>query len=361
MRVNLAINGDYWRAEWTDDSGKRHKKSLGSRSELSKAQANRLCDEIARQHLLNPTARSVGSKSPTLAAWWKWWEQHEAVGLSAKTMDGYGKTKARTLAHFGETTQIDRIGRAAITAWRAAMQAEELATNTVRGNLMRFGAVLGSAVKLGTLPANPVDHEPRSMVKTDVPWRYLPTSEAEKLIDATARPEWQAAIALARFAGLRINEIRSLTWADVNLVHRTLTVRHEGAQTTKKRTRLVPITPRLAEILESVQHRLPAGEQSVAPIGGNNTYRQMEALRARAGIEPYGKPFHTLRKSCESDWLATLPAMDVCKWLGHDPTVAAAHYHTTLPETLARVTGAVPQVRPKAIDMSMERASQVPS
>jgi hypothetical protein len=70
----------------------------------------------------------------------------------------------------------------------------------------------------------------------------------------------------------------------------------------------------------------------------NNVERDADAIIQRAGLAPWGKPLHTLRKSLESDWLGTHPVLDVTKWLGNSPDVARKHYHQSLPETVRRVT-----------------------
>lgn len=58
-----------------------------------------------------------------------------------------------------------------------------------------------------------------------------------------------------------------------------------------------------------------------------------------AGLPRFAKPFHSLRKALESEWLAKHPTMTVCKWLGHHPVVAARHYHQSTDAELAAVTG----------------------
>src|SRR5690606_34491614 len=47
----------------------------------------------------------------------------------------------------------------------------------------------------------------------------------------------------------------------------------------------------------------------------------------RAGIAPYAKWCHTLRKNRESDWMAAgFPFHVVVEWMGHSDEVARQHY-----------------------------------
>jgi len=76
-------------------------------------------------------------------------------------------------------------------------------------------------------------------------------------------------------------------------------------------------------------------------------FRQCEGLRGprdlhdlcrKAGVDCWSQPWHSLRKSFESDLFAAgYPILDVCSWLGHSPAVAARHYHRTTPEVARRV------------------------
>jgi integrase len=64
--VNLSSNSEYWQADWKDINGKRRKKSLGPKLELSHRQARKLCQQL--QNALNKKpAMASGSKAPALA------------------------------------------------------------------------------------------------------------------------------------------------------------------------------------------------------------------------------------------------------------------------------------------------------
>ncbi len=46
----------------------------------------------------------------------------------------------------------------------------------------------------------------------------------------------------------------------------------------------------------------------------------------RAGLEPWPRPFHNLRASCETDRVQRFPLRKVARWIGNTPTVAMRHY-----------------------------------
>ncbi len=58
-----------------------------------------------------------------------------------------------------------------------------------------------------------------------------------------------------------------------------------------------------------------------------NLWRDFRVICKRAGIEPYAKWCHTLRKNRESDWMAVgFPFHVVVDWMGHSDEVARQHY-----------------------------------
>ena len=56
-------------------------------------------------------------------------------------------------------------------------------------------------------------------------------------------------------------------------------------------------------------------------------HRPAIRLIQSAGVRQYAKPFHTLRKNREQDWIeAGIPFHVVIEWIGHSHTVAQQHY-----------------------------------
>ena len=64
------------------------------------------------------------------------------------------------------------------------------------------------------------------------------------------------------------------------------------------------------------------------PNGSNDANTRTEFLKLikRAGLTPWPRLFNTLRASCETDLLETLPMSAVTEWLGHSAAVALKHY-----------------------------------
>ena len=150
---------------------------------------------------------------------------------------------------------------------------------------------------------------------------------AHQIIEQCPCPQWKAIIALSRFAGPRCpSEIVELRWGEFNWERSLMTVRspktaaHDGHA-----VRIVPITPELRPILQSLFDQATEGSEAVVPRLTDPTTNPRTAfmkLIARAVYEPQ---FET--------WAEALPAHVVAlpntSWLGHSPLVAAKHYLQT--------------------------------
>jgi integrase len=158
----------------------------------------------------------------------------------------------------------------------------------------------------------------------------------EGLIAAGTSERWRAALALAGYAGLRLGEIRALTWADVDLDAGTLTVRRSllpdgtpKAPKTEAGTRTVPLLPALRRLLVAWKLRAPhTGDGALViatadakPVAERNLRRALDDAKTAASLDGTdGRlSMHSLRHSFAS-MLATdleLPATTLARLTGH--------------------------------------------
>jgi integrase len=99
-----------------------------------------------------------------------------------------------------------------------------------------------------------------------------------------------------------------------------------------KDARTVPIGPELFGLLEAA---FDSDSASVIPEGSvvrTNVWRDFQVLCKHAGVKPYKKPFHALRKSCITDWAARFPAHVVKEWAGHGDLRTTLKYYLKVSE-----------------------------
>jgi len=189
---------------------------------------------------------------------------------------------------------------------------------TVRkSNTGRLSALFQFAFRRGWLAANPVRRlEPVRHTQLD-PVIFQP-SQVRALMNwvQVHRPELVGWLALTFFCGLRPEEARRLTWADIRLSEKVVIVRAAACKT--HRRRVVPI----GEAAERWLWLLDREKPICPPL--------MTLRRARReACDALGLTWHqdVARHSAATYWLAkTQNAPQVALWLGNSPVMLARHY-----------------------------------
>ena len=238
--------------------------------------------------------------------------------------------------HFKPDMPLASITKADAAAWRSSLRRAGLSNASMRTHAGNSKQLLRAAVGRELIKANPFADLPSGSTASDYE-RHVTPDEIERVISELPTAEWRLLFGLARYAGLRVpSESHTLTWADVDWDRGRLTVRspkterHAGCG-----ARVVPIQPRLMELLLARFEQCEAGERPVTGAGVGRTMKLYRAACARAGIEPWAKLWQTLRSSCEQGLLAEgLPQYAVSRWLGHSVVVSDKHYTSGVPDEL---------------------------
>jgi integrase len=272
----------------------------------------------------------------------------DRAAVKPGTAAAYAQTLDSLRAFYGLTKPITEITTADADAWRKAIATategegkrrkartstdNRLAPATVAKRVHVAKQVFGKAVAWGWLEKNPFAALRAGSQANPARAAYIAPETLEAVLEACPGVQWRLVFALSRLAGLRCpSEVGGLTWGDVDVEHGRLTVRspktehHGGGHA----VRLVPIVPRLREILADAWDAAEDGERFVVPMAarpGANLRTTAEKVIERASVETWPRLFQNLRASCETDWVQTYPAHVCAKWLGHSPTIAAQHY-----------------------------------
>jgi integrase len=195
------------------------------------------------------------------------------------------------------------------------------------------------ALRRGLVTRSPIDGLAPSERPKQRNARRVAVLDAEtmdKLIRAGSSERWRAALGLAGYAGLRLGELRALTWGDFDLDAGTLTVRRSllpdgtpKAPKTEAGERTVPLLPALRRLLVAWKLRSPharTDELVIAtaegkPVSERNLRRALEDAKRAAGLAETDErlSWHSLRHSFAS-LLATdleLPATTLARLTGH--------------------------------------------
>jgi integrase len=359
--VRLGRAGPYWTGRWRDREGTRRSRCLGRIGEISKAEAERRVATLAAKLALSPIMRR-GAIAPTIAEWRA--DFFSRTKLAEDTVATITHAVGMLESQMGATRRLDKITRddaAQFVAWLAVPQPKKKprSEQTVRKIVRHLKAWMRAAQRADLIDVNPFDRIASGVLRTDDRKVYVTPESADMLIREAQNNGWACLIALCRFAGLRRGEAMRVAWADVDFHHRTLTVQHEGQHTTKKRRRVVPVVPRLYDVLRrAFDEATPGARGPCDGVGDNNVIRDFTVRAKSLGIVMWERPFHSLRASAESDWLKEYPPADVARWLGHSITVAMQHYHQTTPEVWKRATTGQSEVESLRAEIERLRAGQ---
>jgi len=305
-----------------------------------------LYKRLVRVGLAAPRAEDEAAPIVTLATLCQSFKDRAAV--KPGTAAAYAQTLDSLLAFYGPDRPLDAITAASADEWRKAiatapkgegkrkkkrMAADgRLAPATVAKRVHVAKQVFAKAIAWGWLEGNPFAALRAGSQANPARSHYVALEALDAVLDACTGLEWRLVFALPRLAGLRCpSEVGGIKWADVDWQHGRLTVRspktehHGGGHA----VRLVPIVPRLREILADAFEAAAPGEQFVVPMAarpGANLRTTAEKVIERAGVDAWPRLFQNLRASCETDWVQRYPAHVCAKWLGHSPTIAAQHY-----------------------------------
>jgi len=338
----------YWVLRWSGPDGRRRGARLGPVKKLSKRRAEQLRRQKELELGMNP-GRDTPARAPLLESFAEAYVSARASELKPGTLELHEQTIRYLIGFFGAARRLDAINRPEARAFKTALangqlahvnekkkrkQDKNLTTATIDMHIRNARTIFNHAVADDVLLLNPFDRLAETQPATRE-WHYVGLEEFAKLSDAATKP-WQLLLALARWAALRRGEALNLRWHNIDWTNSRLTVVGTDAWDVKnKEARVVPICPELHELLLEAFEAADDGQAMVVPpvtVVVQNTSRDFGVLCRRANVPRYNKPFHTLRKSCLTDWAARFPMHVVRAWAGHSDISTTATYYLQISE-----------------------------
>lgn len=214
-------------------------------------------------------------------------------------------------AHFGNVPLVN-IQPQAIEGYKASRKSF-VKEATINRELAVLKTIFAKAVEWGYAHGNPVKGVKLFKEETK-PIRLLTPEERQKLL--TESPEFLRPIMLVALkTGMRLGEIISLKWKNVDLAHETLSLTHTKA----KKLRQIPVHPEVKEVLAG----LPRASEYVfcgasgQKLGINGKLRKaFDALKNKVGLPDL--TFHALRHNFASELIAKgADVRTVQEYMGH--------------------------------------------
>ena len=283
-------------------------------------------------------------RSVTLSAWVKQYLDERKAELKPKSLRKLEETRDKLLGYFDDTLPLRKVTTEQAAGWRQHLQKLDLSEASIKTHAGNAKGMLNEALRRKLIDENPFRHL-RSGATPSVASHYVAPDEITRVIDSCPSAEWKLLFGLARYAGLRVpSESHLLTWADVDfeksrlLVRSPKTERHAGHE-----QRMVPITPKLMELLQARFDEVEEGEPHLVTLRlSGAARRQINRILQRAKVAAWPKLWQSLRQSCEKEWAMSFPQYAVSKWIGHSITVSGRHYANSVPDELFERAAARP-------------------
>jgi integrase len=229
-----------------------------------------------------------------------------------------------------------RLSAKDIARFRDERLAAGKATTTVRKELAILSHLIDTAMKEWALP---LTANPAHLVRKPPPRRgrdrRLSASELQRLNEAASlTPLMQPLVITATETGMRLGELLSLRWHDVDLARRIATL-HE---TKNGDCRRVPLSSTAIGALTSLPRRLGDDRVFYPWKDANSFQHAWQRLTKRAQIQDFH--FHDLRHEATSRLFERgLGIMEVAAITGHKTLQVLRRYTHLKPEALALKLG----------------------
>lgn len=371
-------------AKWRDAEG-QHQVVLGKAwtkrgrpadGYLTKQGAQRELDAILadarRSHLTSRPRRSSTVTFAEAAREWLRYVEHDRKRRPSTINDYRWIVERRLLPDFGELA-LESITTQRIDNWRVELVAaggiadsEGLSARTINKYLGVMHSILRRAQRTYGLAANAAAWAERQPVTRSGDFDVLSAAEVEALARAARKGhhrkppkhptglEWRAklrqqdqqdaAIFLtAAYAGLRLGELRSLRWRDLDFGKRLIHVRHSYVMRNEDapksgRVRSVPMIDQVAAALDQLSRRNGwTGEEDLVFVSPTGEHIEDSALRRRfyAALQAAGLKhirFHDLRHSFGTLAVQVFPLTDVKAYMGHADIATTMIYVHHVPQ-----------------------------
>ena len=243
-----------------------------------------------------------------------------------------------TLKHFTDFVRADKLSTVTATkleAYKTHRREQGAAPSTLNRELNTIKAMFNKAVAWNALAQNPAKSV-KKLKEARGKIRFLSKDEVRTLLQA-AESRVQPLIEVLLHTGLRRDEVIHLTWADVDLKNRVLSVQSkDGWHPKDYETRHIPMTVRLVQVLDGVPRN---GDSYIfrnregKPLDPGVLTHDFTKLIRQAGIK--NASLHTLRHTFASHLIMSgADLYTVQKLLGHSSIKTTEIYAHLAPDYL---------------------------
>jgi site-specific recombinase XerD len=333
--VRIFLRGDVWWANFQHE-GKQQRQSLGTRS---KKEARRKALKLEAELLDGRFQRPM--TVPGIAEGVKTYMEYlRTEGRAAKTLVKYQTTLDRLveLAAHRHITKLSGVDLNLIDAYRTE-RSEKNSAKTVHTETVILKQLVNFAVTRGMLASNSLKglKLKRPKLRPQPCWSR---KEMDRIVAAAKEPQ-RSMLTLLAETGMRIGELKHLTWDDLDFARGVILIREkEGWKPKTGDERAIPMSPMARVILSRLlrtatwvftsppSRHYPKGGQ---PLSERRLLEYPKRVIKRLGLQGH---LHTFRHSFISHALTQgTPEAIVRQWVGHVDPEILKHYTHVLDQT----------------------------
>jgi len=337
MVLEVRPAGKTYYARYTDQNGKQKAVKIARADQISFDQARKKARQLLAEAALGQdpaAAKKERREVPVFEEVAKQHVEHARTYMrSIKTLEGYMK---RITKKWGKVRLTD-IKQQDVAAWFAELREQGLAPATVLKTRVVMNRTFELAARWGIAGAdkNPIRGIPQPRF-SNARERFVDSEEAARLLAAAAKsrnPQLPAIIGLLLLTGMRVSELLSARWKDVDVGRRSWFI-----PTSKTgRHRHVPLSQAAVDVIERLSH--PEGAVFLFP-SPRDPKKHLSTIKHgwQSAREEAGMPdlrIHDLRHSAASFMInAGVDLYSVGKVLGHASHASTARYSHVANSTL---------------------------
>jgi integrase len=246
--------------------------------------------------------------------------------LKDKTRDGYEYNLNHWVIPRIGNIKVAELGVGHISQFIVDMRKHGFKKWTIQGCLTPMGSMFRYAVRQGWMSKNPISElERNERPRADQRQMEILSTDDIQLVLQHAKKQYRPIIHAACWTGMRIGELLSLQWDDVDLENGIIRVR---SSKTRAGVREVVIPDSLVRVLASLDTTSGYVFQTKrgTPFGQRNVLRALHEAQEDAGLTKTG--LHALRHTYASMMIAQgVDVVQVSKQLGHaNPKITLGIY-----------------------------------
>lgn len=340
-----------WRAAYTDGAGNRRTKQFARKSD-GEAWLVEIRHDVARG------LHTPGSISPTVKeAAALWIKRCDEKRLEQMTIKGYEEHVDLHIVPFIGAKKLSDLTVPAVNAFADSLREAGRSSEMIKRVVRSLGAIFKEARRRGLSAAAPTIGLDLDLPDREDPRPEIPTKPELQFIIATVAGRWRPLVLVAIYCGLRGSELRGLSWQDVDLQARKISVAQRadashriGKLKSKAAYRTIHMPPAVVQALREWKLLCPKGDLGLVfpnKIGkveshANILERGLHPVLVAGGyvvsvpvLDDAGKPvlddageptirnvpkygMHSLRHTCASLWIESgYNPKQVQKLMGH--------------------------------------------